>query len=53
MSDLQQQLTELSKERRSYVLRHLPGHLADIKEIDCLYSLLTDIFFLEAKSLSE
>lgn len=50
MSDLGQQLAITSDERRSYVLQHLPGHLTNLHEAERLYSLLTDIFFLEAKT---
>jgi WD40 repeat protein len=50
MSDLQQQLSRISNEKRFYVLRHLPRHLAVQKDCVRLYSLLTDIFFLESKT---
>ncbi len=50
MSDLRQQLDRITVEKRSYVLRHLPDDFVKLKEFDRLYSLLTDIFFLEAKT---
>ena len=50
MLDLEQHLADASQERRGYVLRHLPRHLANSKEVDRLYFLLTDTFFLESKT---
>ena len=50
MSDLQQQLNRISSEKRSYVLQHLPEHHVHLRQYDRLCALLTDIFFLEAKT---
>ncbi len=50
MSDLGKHLIKLTNERRSYILRYLPRHLTYLREVDRLYRLLTDIFFLEAKT---
>ena len=49
MSGFERCLTECSKERRSCILCDLPSYLAFSNELGKLYTLMTNIFFLEAK----
>lgn len=50
MRDFGKDWTKVSEERKFYILKHLPRHLADSSYHERLYSLLTHIFFLEAKT---